>query len=292
MEPDLLRIPVGPGAIHVERYGHGGTPVVLLHGFGTCSFLWRWVAPDVALAGHTVFAMDLLGYGESDRPWDADFGVAAQAEYLDEALTALRIAHPVVVGLGLGGSVALRLAATRPERVRRMVLVNTPAFDLLPGREVRMVQTGTARFALRVSRGILGVAPLLTPVLRDGVADPDAMPDRLVARYLAPYVGREGVRHLLVLASSVRERDMAELDLRSIATPTLVVWSGRDRWLEPSVGSRLAANLPNARIVRIPDVGRLVPEEAPERLAELILSVVDADPSRQAEGDAAGFELA
>lgn len=276
MEPDLLRIPVGPGAIHVDRYGHGGSPLVLIHGFGTSSFLWRHVAPRLARQGHTAFAVDMFGYGESDRPWDADFGVAAQAEYLDRALTAMRVGRPTVVGLGLGGSVALRLAATRPERLSRLVLVNTPAFDQLPGREVRMVQTRTARFALRVSRGVLGAAPLLAPVLRDGVADPEAMPERLVARYLAPYVGREGVRHLLVLASSVRGSEVEELELGSITTPTLVVWGGRDRWLEPAEADRLTVALRDARLVRLPSVGRLVPEESPDELADLIHDFVTA----------------
>src|SRR5690606_30457899 len=112
MHPDQLRIPVGPGAVHVDRYGHGGTPIVLLHGFGTSSFLWRHVAPRLARLGHTAFAIDMFGYGESDRPWDSDFGVAAQAEYLDRALTSLRVGRPIVVGVGLGGAVALRLAAT------------------------------------------------------------------------------------------------------------------------------------------------------------------------------------
>src|SRR5688500_17641249 len=172
MDADLLRIPVGPGALHVDRYGHGGSPVVLLHGFTTSSFVWRHVGRELARLGHTAFAVDLFGYGESDRPWDADFGIAAQAEYLDHALTALRVNVPTLVGLGLGGSVALRLAATRPDRVERLVLVNTPAFDLLPGREIRSVQAQTARFPLRVSRSVLGVAPLLTPVLRESVADP------------------------------------------------------------------------------------------------------------------------
>ncbi len=270
MHPDQLRIPVGPGAVHVDRYGHGGTPIVLVHGFGTSSFLWRNVAPRLARLGHTAFAIDMFGYGESDRPWDSDFGVAAQAEYLDRALTSLRVGRPVVVGIGLGGAVALRLAATRPERLSRLVLVNTPAFDLLPGREVRMVQAATARFALRISRGVMGVAPLLTPMLRDGVADPAAMPDRLVARYLAPYVGRDGVRHLLVLAGSVRGSEVEELLLEAIATPTLVVWGARDRWLESSLADRLTASLRDARLVRLPGVGRLVPEEAPEELATLI----------------------
>jgi pimeloyl-ACP methyl ester carboxylesterase len=57
--------------MHVERYGHGGAPVLLVHGFGTCAFLWRNIGPEIALANRTAFAVDLFGYGESDRPFDA-----------------------------------------------------------------------------------------------------------------------------------------------------------------------------------------------------------------------------
>jgi pimeloyl-ACP methyl ester carboxylesterase len=74
--------------MHVERFGHGGTAVILLHGFATSSFLWRNVAPAITEAGHTAYAVDLFGHGESDRPFDADFGIASQAEYLDAAMTA------------------------------------------------------------------------------------------------------------------------------------------------------------------------------------------------------------
>lgn len=270
MDADLLRIPVGPGALHVERYGHGGSPVVLLHGFTTSSFLWRHVGRELARLGHTAFALDLFGYGESDRPFDADFGLAAQSEYLDRALTALRIGAPTVVGLGIGGAVALRLAAVRPERVSRLVLVNTPTAEQLPGREVRQVQAQTARFAFRVSRSVLGVAPVLAPVLREGVADPAAMPDRLVARYLAPFVGRDGIRHLLVLARSLRASELDEVELDAVAAPALVVWGDRDRFLERPTADRLARSLPDGRVHHLPDVGRLVPEEAPEELAALI----------------------
>jgi pimeloyl-ACP methyl ester carboxylesterase len=279
MDADLLRIPVGPGALHVERFGHGGTPVVLLHGFTTSSFLWRHVGRELARLGHTAFALDLFGFGESDRPWDADFGVAAQAEYLDRALTALRVGTPMLAGVGIGGSVALRLAATRPERVERLVLINTPAFDQLPGREVRQVQAQTARFALRVSRSVLGVAPVLSPVLRESVADPEAMPDRLVARYLAPYVGRDGMRHLLTLARSIRASDLEELELDAVTAATLVVWGERDRFLDVWDGERLAGAIPKARLERLPDVGRLVPEEAPDELAALLHAFARSAPA-------------
>src|SRR5205823_7789807 len=124
IDADLLRIPVGPGSMHVERYGHGGAPILLVHGFGTCSFLWRNVGPLLAMANRNGFAVDLFGYGESDRPFDSQYGIAAQSDYLDRALTALRLSKATVIGIDLGGTVAMHLAYNRPERVDRLVLVN------------------------------------------------------------------------------------------------------------------------------------------------------------------------
>ena len=273
MEPDILRIPIEPGQLHVERFGHGGEAVVLLHGFPTCSFLWRHVAPEIALRGSTAFAIDLLGYGESDRPFDADFGVTAQAEYLDQAFTALRISKAAVIGVDFGAAVALRLAATRPERVTRLVLFNPPDMNRFPGPEVGELQRNTARFALRVSQGVLGAAPLLTPLLQGSVSDPQHMPERLVARYLAPFVGREGVRHLLNLSRSMRQDDLEQIELNALSVPTLIVFGEGDRWLDGKSVDRMAAQLGNARLVRLPSVGRLAPEEAPERVLELIRAV-------------------
>lgn len=272
MQADVLRVPVGPGAMHVERFGHGGTAVILIHGFGTSSFLWRNIAPAITDAGHTAYAVDLFGHGESDRPFDADFGIAAQAEYLDAAMTALRVARGIIVGVDIGGDVALRLAATRPERVEKLVLINTPAFDEIPGRDITQMQRSTAKFAFRTTRGILGAAPLIEGVLKGSVSDPDTfMPVKLIARYLAPFVGKDGVSHLLTLASSITEDDMEEVDLRTIHVPALVIWGERDGWLDSKIADRLVNALPDGRLVKLPGVGRLVPEEVPERMAELLL---------------------
>ena len=276
IDADLLRIPVGPGSIHVERYGHGGAPIVLLHGFGTSSFVWRDVAPEIALANRTAFAIDLFGYGESDRPFDADFGIASQAELVDRALTALRLPKATVVGLDLGGAVALRLAASRPERGERLFLVNPIALDEIPAGDVTALQRNTARFALRASRGILGAAPMLGEVLRRSVADESHMPDKLVARYLAPYVGAEGLNHLLLLARSIDDEDMEDAELGSLAQPAKIIWGEKDPWVDPGFPQKLADTLPGSRLVRLPGVGRLVPEEAPEELVSLLLEFIGA----------------
>jgi pimeloyl-ACP methyl ester carboxylesterase len=272
MQADQLRVPVGPGAMHVERFGHGGTAVILLHGFVTSSFLWRNVAPAITEAGHTAYAVDLFGHGESDRPFDADFGIAAQAEYLDAAMTALRVARAVIVGVDIGGDVALRLAATRPERVEKLVLINTPAFDELPAKDITMTQRSTARFAFRTTRGILGAAPLVEGVLRKSVADPEKqMPTRLVARYLAPFVGKDGTNHLLALASSISGEDLDDIDLRDIHVPALILWGEEDSFVDGRIAEKLTSSLPDGRLVRLPGVARLLPEENPEYLLELLM---------------------
>ncbi len=276
IDADLLRIPVGPGSIHVERYGHGGAPVVLLHGFGTSSFVWRNLAPEIALANRTAFSMDLFGYGESDRPFDADFGIASQAELVDRALTALRLPKATVVGLDLGGAVALRLASTRPERVERLFLVNPIALDEIPAGDITTLQRNTARFAFRVSKGILGAAPILGELLRRSVADPEHMPDKLVARYLAPYVGEEGLNHLLLLARSVDDEDMQDVELSAITQPTQILWGDQDPWVTPKFADRLSESMPGSRLVHLPGVGRLVPEEAPDTMASMLLEFIGA----------------
>jgi pimeloyl-ACP methyl ester carboxylesterase len=260
----------------VARYGLGGQAVLLVHGFGTHSFVWRNVGPSIALANLTAFAVDLFGHGESDRPSDADFGIAAQAEYLDRALTALRMPSATVVGLDLGGAVALRFAAAHPERVEKLILVNPVALDSVPADDVKSLQKNTARFAFSLTRGVMGAAPLLRELLRKSVSDPANMPEALVGRYLAPFVGREGVDHLLRIARFVSKDDLDEIDLRALPHPTLVVWGDRDPWSSSKTAEQLATTIGGSKLVRLPAAGRLVPEDAPEVLSNLVLEFIGA----------------
>ena len=276
----MLRVPVGPGALHVDRYGVGGPAVLLVHGFGTCSFVWRNIGPNVALANLTAFAVDLFGYGESDRPFDADYGIAAQAEYLDRGLTALRVSRATVVGLDLGGAIALRFAAAHPERVDKLILVNPVALDEIPGDDIKSLQKNTARHVFRLTRGVMGAAPLLRELLQKSVGDPARMPEPLVARYLAPYVGQDGIDHLLRIARFVDRDAMDEIDLRALPQPTLVIWGERDPWVSPRVGEQLANTIGGSRLVRLPTAGRLIPEDNPEGLTELLLDFIGVRGSR------------
>lgn len=276
IDADTLRVPVGPGSLHIERYGLGGPAVLLIHGFATSSFLWRNVGPAIALSNLTAFAADMLGYGASDRPPECDYGIAAQAEYLDRALTAVRVAKATVVGLDLGAAVALRLAASHPDRVERLVLVNPVSSDDMPPEDVKSLQRNTARFAFRVSSGVLGAAPLLRDLLQKSVSDPAHMPEPLVARFLAPYVGPHGVDQLLRTARFVDREDVDEINLRALPHPTLVIRGEKDPWVGPEVSEQLSDTIGGSRLVRLASASRLVPEDVPEVFTNLLLDFIGA----------------
>jgi pimeloyl-ACP methyl ester carboxylesterase len=270
VDADLLQVPAGPGSLHVERYGLGGAPVVLLPAFGTSSFLWRAVAPALAEQGYMAYAVDPMGYGESDRPFDGDYSVAAQADYLRTALGALRVERAAIVGVEIGAGIALRLAVESPELLMALVLVNPVAFDAWPSGDVRRLQKATVRHAVRLARGVLGAAALLEPLLIESVAADSRMPPRLVARYLAPYTGTEGAVHLLDLARALHTEDLEAPDLLRIRARTTIVRGAADRTLPSSIAARLHAGIPGSAIVTIPDAARLVPEDAPSEMVTII----------------------
>lgn len=278
MYTEHLRIPVGAGSLHAERVGRGGHPVVLLHGFGTCSFLWRGIGPRLADAGYTVIAIDLLGHGESDRPLDMSFGPAAQAEYVERALTALRLPAVSLVGQDFGGLVGLMLAATRVRRVHRLAVLGPPDLDDLPGPEIRTLQRTSARAALSAN-SLFGALTLLDPLLKASVAEPEHMSDRLVSRYLAPWVGSEGVGLLLQMAGAVELPEDDTGWLSDVRAPVTLVHGARDPWTTGESVTRLAAGLSgtSVRVEEMTGAGRLLAEDTPDALLALLGSWLAAE---------------
>ncbi len=218
-----LHIPVGAGTLHIERLGRGGPAVLLLHGFATSAFLWRHAAPHLAAAGLTVVAIDLLGHGESDRPGDALYSASAQADYVERALTALRLGAVTVVAQDVGALVAVMLATLRPSLVRALLLLEPPDPDDLPGPGIRSLQRSSARAALNANT-LFGARALLAPWLLERVGSPSD-PDRLIARYLSAFVGPNGTADLLQLASHVTLQEEERARLRALRVHT-TLWLG------------------------------------------------------------------
>lgn len=125
---DSLRLKTGNNSIHYLRAG-SGPPVLLLHG-GACESS-DWIETVTALADqYTFYAPDLLGYGQSDRD-EGGYVISDFADSIMAFTDALGIEHPFMVGHSLGGRVCLEIALNHPERVRKLVLIDTAGFSRL-----------------------------------------------------------------------------------------------------------------------------------------------------------------
>src|SRR3954470_18694613 len=101
-----------------------GEPIPLIHGFPRWSHLWLDVVAKLP-AGHRIVVIDLLGFGRSDAPANADYTIAGHGERLLRFLDALRIDRACIAGHGTGGAIALWLGIKAPERVTRVALIGS-----------------------------------------------------------------------------------------------------------------------------------------------------------------------
>jgi pimeloyl-ACP methyl ester carboxylesterase len=243
-------------SIHYVQAGQGD-PVVLIHGWNGSTFDLRYIIPELAQR-YRVVAIDLLGYGYSARPADGDYSVAGQGELVGRMMDRLGIERAAVLGHSMGGTIAMWLALHYPERVKRLILVDSAtANEMFRGRNWGM--------ALRP------LLPLLAPVLlrkrimrrglRTGVHDPAHLTPETLEGHLRP-LHMKGHLRASAKQLSDRRRDEA-FDAGQIRQPTLILWGEHDRWVPLSTGEELARLIPSARLVAIRSAGHLPLEEQP-----------------------------
>ena len=268
----MIQSMVGPVGerLHYSRRGVGPS-VVLLHGIPTHGFLWRKVADLLQRGGREVIVPDLLGYGASDKPADADLGISAQAERLLAALSSVGWTGGTVVGHDIGGGVAQLLALQDPARIKNLVLVDAIAYESFP-------EPGIARLKDPVWDSILGAPDFdlvkgLTKGFRRGMVNTERVTPDFIDAYEMPFRGVEGRRAYLRAARALRTEELSSRmeEVERLDIPTLVVWGAHDEFQPLANGSRLAAAIRHARMEVIEEAGHFLPEDAPERLADLIL---------------------
>ena len=232
-----------------------GDPVLLLHGEPTWSYLWRKIVPAVTAAGRRAVAPDLLGFGRSDKPTDPGwYSYDRHVESIARLVSELDLRKLVLVVHDWGGPIGLRLAVEHPERVERLVILDT---GVVGG--ARMSDAWLRfRDAVRHVGGALDIGRLVAAGTARGLADD------VRAAYDAPFPTPESKAGALAFpelvpteddhpsaAAMIRVRDA----LRSWEKPALVVWGADDAVLPPRVGERFLELLPGAtrlELVRTP----------------------------------------
>ena len=247
-----------------------GPPVVFFHGEPTWSFLWRKVIPPVREADFRCIAPDLAGFGRSDKPVELDWyshdrHTASMAALLEE----LDLRQATIVVHDWGGPIGLRLAVEHPERIARMVILDTGLFT---GHQ-RMTDAWIAfrNFVERTEDLPVGLL-----VRRACKQDPG---DEVIAAYDAPYpnaASKAGARAFPLILPLSPDAPGAEagqrvLDtLRSDQRPKLVLWADSDPVIPPETGARLADALGTKIDHLIPDASHFLQEDQGPEIGRLI----------------------
>ncbi len=235
-----------------------GRPVVLmLHGFGGSLHSYEAWAAGLA-ATHRVIRIDLPGAGLTGADPGGDYSDERGIEVLAALLSQRGVARATVLGHSMGGRLAWRFAAARPERVDKLVLVApdgfaSPGFDYGKAPEVGVV---TQLMTVALPKAVLRWS------LAPAYAQPDVvMTDAVVTRY-----------HDLMLAPGVRPAIIARMQqlnllppaplLRTIQARTLLLWGEEDRMIPIANAQDYLKDLPHAKLVALPGVGHVPQEEA------------------------------
>ena len=259
-----------------------GPPIILLHGLMGYSFSWRYAMP--ALAPHaTVYALDLLGAGFSDRP-KVDHSMRATALRLLEFAQRLGLASFDLLGTSRGGAVAMSAAAEglsdEISRVRRLILV-APVNPYSSHGKLLAPFAGSGVGSVLV-RGVLDGMPWMYPYWHSRMfGDRDNVPAGSLEGYKAP-IAKPGLFDHALSIVRTWTADLRELEAllpRLAGIPALLMWGDRDPAVYVSSMEPLARFFPGAQKVVFPGIGHLPYEECPDEFnRELLKFLLESSP--------------
>ena len=251
--------------------GGSGRPVVLIHGFGA-STLWQWRPQAMELVReHRVIMPNLLWFGRS-RSTRADYSIDHQVAAVIATMDALDVGEADIVGMSYGGFVAYELACAHPERVRRLVMVDSP------GR----AYTDADHQALLDRFHSENIAQVMLPVDADGVRillnlayeDPPWSPNWALRQTQVVMYTNNREEQAALLNQLLEDRNVIRARTNSVQAPALVIWGEHDPVFPVALGERLAQSL-NARFEVIPAARHFGNDEHPEEFNEILLGFLD-----------------
>jgi pyruvate dehydrogenase E2 component (dihydrolipoamide acetyltransferase) len=236
--------------------------LVFLHGIGGSSTSWQGVIGS--FAGHRVVAIDLPGHGQSDVPDPdrSDYGIDSLARVVTQALALLGLERVTLVGHSLGGAIAIAAAHAEPDRVARLVLVDSIGLgDDVNQDLVDLLAAPPSEAGSRALLELFFHDPSL--VLDTGVREHHQALDRPGAHAAVQAIGSHAF-------GSGGQRVSLDEPLRQLTQPVLVVWGEHDRVVPAAHAERARAAIADVEIAIVPDAGHAPQVETPEPFTTIL----------------------
>lgn len=256
-----------------EEHGPDGA-IILLHDFPAGAFSWEAIMPQLASLGRAVYAIDMLGFGQSDFPWPADTSVWGQADALFFLFEQLNLTNVVLVGHGFGGGVA-QILATRLYRKQTgaLVLIDTICYQHAfapnwPLTNMEKLQDLDAPKENKLEDVINDLRATLPSAVLN-VKDFDRVIDNYVNQWNSE-LGKEVLfRHINLLNPTYV--NSVSSDMHHLGKPTLIIWGEKDEQNPIKYAHRLNHEVPESKLVIVPDAAHFSLFDAPDAVARAIV---------------------
>jgi pimeloyl-ACP methyl ester carboxylesterase len=254
--------------VHYRDEGKG-VPIVLVH--GTASSLHTWDAWTKELTkNYRVIRMDLPAFGITGPNKNADYSIKAYTAFLDQFLTKINVDSFYLVGNSLGGNIAWNYTAEHPKKIEKLILVDASG---LPTNKPQPAIFKMAKTPV-LSSLFLYVTPkfFIRKNMKEVYGDKSKLTDSLVTRYHKMAL-RVGNRQAFIDRAKIDFKLGAKVNvdkLKSIQTPTLLIWGAKDTWIPLDNGKRMDRILPNSKLVVLENSGHVPMEENPTESVEIL----------------------
>ncbi len=251
--------------------------VILLHGFCASTFVWSDTFLPIASAGFRVIVPDLMGFGFSEKPRDAEYTIASQARLIIGLMDELGIERATVVGSSYGGAVAGMCALDYAERVERLVLVDAVINDEVK-RQPLLQLAASPLMGDVISPVLLSTYRLTRWRMRKvyGKGASWLLEDERVRAHHRPL--RTSSAHRAVIRTLRRwNASRIEREAHLIRQPTLLIWGEDDVDIPLAHGKLMFERIPNARLIVFRRCGHLPQEEYPREFTKLVTEFCGAN---------------
>jgi pimeloyl-ACP methyl ester carboxylesterase len=254
---------------HYQDYAGPKSTIFLLHGFASSTYTWKDVAPRLNRAGFRVVALDMKGFGWSDKPLDAKYDPATLAAEVAVFFKAKNLGRVVFVGNSLGGAIGLIVTLQHPRLISRLILIDAAR----PQAKTfwrRVASLPLAGLVLRLTFGRWAVWDSLDEVYHD----PKKVTYELVKAYYDRLRTEGALEAQRAVLNSIHEIKPYYARAREIKVPTLIIWGASDKWVPVKVGRKLNKSISGSRLVILKNCGHVPQEECPAQTARLIVDFI------------------
>ena len=264
-------ITLGGKKIHYTVQGNGPA-LVLVHGFGGSTFAWDKLVGYLT-PHYTVYALDLLGFGLSDKPVDASYALPAQADIVCALITALGIEETVLIGHSMGGVIVADAVSKLPGRIKGIIMIE-PGFYYTPPAFFQHLFSPFDRAMAKMFYSRMGREKSFVGSYYDtSLVTPEMIDELLIARQTPG-----AVEAMQAMSSDPAAYSTYEDIAAAVTGPSLMIWGERGektRTREIEDSRRL---MKGSQLVMVEKCGHYVQDEKPEKCAKAIVAFLQSLP--------------